>query len=119
MNTFSELMVKLRGDSNSQHVPAGIADEYMKGGEFSYAYAVRKHGIKQSQAEFKKAVKESFGTLKPKTEVATSEITKEQFLELYEFAKFPTVRTWVSHIKKETGLYVNINDVHKWVLSSK
>lgn len=119
MKTFNELFEQLRKLSKNGVVDASTATEYMKKGRFNYAYCVKKHGINQSQADFNLAVKGHFGTLNPQIEEAESQITKEQFLATYEFGKYPRVREWVSHVKQETGLYVSLQDIFKWILESK
>tara|TARA_Y100001956_G_scaffold75879_1_gene84408 strand:+ start:2641 stop:3003 length:363 start_codon:yes stop_codon:yes gene_type:complete len=119
MTTFKELFEHLRSLSNNGIVDAATAAEYMKDGRFSYAYIVRKHKIKQPQGEFNLAVKEHFGTLTPQVEEAESEITKQEFLALYRFGLFPNVRQWVSKIKQETGKYLALQDLYKWVLDTK
>lgn len=119
MTTFREIFQHLRSLSKSGVVDAATAAEYMKDGRFSYAYIVRKHKIKQTQGEFNAAVKEHFGTLNPQIEEAESEITKEEFLELYEFGFFGNVRQWVSKVKQETGKYISIQDLYTWVLDTK
>ncbi|CAM0091589.1 hypothetical protein VPHD51_0131 [Vibrio phage D51] len=119
MTTFRELFASLKAQCKDNIVAAGIAAEYMKDGRFSYAYIVRKHRIKQPQGEFNAAVKEHFGTLNPQIEEAESEITKEEFLSIYEFGLFPNVRQWVSKVKQETGKYIALQDLYKWVLDTK
>ena len=119
MKTFNELFKVLRAVNGTGAVDAGIAAEYMKDGRFSYAYCVKKHNIRETQGEFFAAIKEHFDTLNPQIQDAKSEITKEEFLEVYSFAEFPNVRQWVSKVKERTGKYIAIQDLFTWVLSTK
>lgn len=117
--TFNELFAQLKSRCTGNVVEAGIAAEYMKDNRFSYAYAVRKHNIKQPQNDFNVAIKEHFGTLDPQIEEADSEITREEFLKIYQFGFFPNVRQWVSKVKQDTGKYISIQDLYTWVLDTK
>lgn len=119
MNTFNELFEHLRSLSNDGIVDAATAAEYMKDNRFSYAYCVKKHGIKATQGEFALAIKAHFGTLNPQVEDALSEITKEEFLALYEFGLYSNVRQWVSKVKEQTGKYISLQDLFTWVLEAK
>lgn len=119
MKTFNELFEHLRSLSLAGVVDAATAAEYMKDNKFSYAYCVKKHRIKAPQGEFNLAVKEHFGTLNPQIEEAESEITRKEFLAIYRFGHFTNVRQWVSKVKEETGKYVALQDLFKWVLDTK
>ena len=119
MKTFNELFSFLRHQCKDGVVRADIAAEYMKDNRFNYAYAVRKHKIKQTQGEFNVAIKEHFSTLNPQIESAKSEVTEEEFLALYKFGECPNVRGWVSRVKQETGKYIALQDLFKWVMNTK
>jgi hypothetical protein len=106
---------------NEQYfLPPAEFSEFASGGKLDYARITTKYEIYCSFADFLDAVDEVFGTRKFTTDkTAPSEITKEEFLEIYEFGVMPNVRDWQFAIFRQTGKYLAIQDLFEWIYEAE
>lgn len=102
------------------YLPASVFTEFTDKGKLNYARISTKYDIYCSFREFIDAVSDVFGTLNFKTDKnAASTITKEDFLDMYEFGVFTSVRDWQYAVYVQKNKYISLKDLFEWVLETK
>ncbi|QDF14547.1 hypothetical protein AG74_156 [Vibrio phage AG74] len=95
-----------------------IQEEYLtKEGWLDKAYICKSLKLHMSTATFRKVVKHVFDEAQFIQMPTETELTKEEFLEHYEFEKFPFGRGWIGYMYGLTGKVVKREDVFKWICS--
>ena len=119
---FTVILEKIKASNNIEDgvLPPHLAEEYLNdSGMLDYAYFTKKHRVHGSVKDFGKAVRNVFGVVKFTTEEeSTVEITKEEFLAVYKFGKFPYVRNWIPEVRKLTGKSITRDALFEYVLST-
>lgn len=101
------------------HLPPPVYSEFATGGKLNYARISTKYEIYCSFGEFIDSVEQVFGTLNFSTDEGTpSEITKEEFLEMYQFGVFSNVRDWQYAVFAQKNKYLSLTDLFTWVRES-
>lgn len=100
-------------------LPYSVAQEYLNAeNKIDYSYFIKKHKVNGSIKDFAKAVKKVFGFIEFESLEPTDEMTKEEFLDIYEFGKFPVVRHWLNHIRQDLGRDISKQDLFQWIMST-
>lgn len=118
---FSDKLIELvdEYDLDGPHLPYGFAVEHInEKGQMDFAHFIRKYKVYGSVKDFCSAVELVFGTLQFTYDVPTDTVTKEEFLEIYEFGKFPRVMDWIPYVAAEKGKLILREDLFAWVLST-
>lgn len=116
LSVKSELGELSTNSEGSQCVNVSLYDQYMENGKLDYVKITAIFKLLSSKKEFNKAVKEIFPNAKFHTVRTSSTITKEEFAKLYSFGLFPRVRNWQRAVYTQTGKYITIEDLYRWVL---
>ena len=69
-------------------------------GQIDVPYLCRRERI--SHGRVRKEIQQVFGKQKFDVEHNPNEISKRQFLEIYEFGEYPNVREWIGHFNRTT-----------------
>lgn len=102
------------------YIPPATYAEFATGGKLDYARITTKYEIYCCYGEFIAAVEAIFGTIFFYTdEDAKSDITKEEFLDMYSFGLFPSVRDWQVAVFRQKNKFISLNDLFTWVLEAK
>lgn len=124
ITTFLEENVKQGSDKVSYgeayYLPPPVYSEFATGGKLNYARITTKYEVYCSFTDFLAAVEELFGTRTFGTDKDTpSEITKDEFLEMYQFGIFKNVRDWQYAVYVQKNQYLSLKDLFTWVMESE
>jgi hypothetical protein len=105
---------------DAYYLPPPVYSEFASGGNLNYARITTKYEIYCTFGDFINAVEKVFGTLLFRTDKDTpSEITKEEFLAMYEFGVFSKVRDWQFAVYAQKNQYISLEDLFNWVLETE
>jgi hypothetical protein len=105
---------------DAYYLPPPVYSEFASGGKLNYARISTKYEIYCSFGDFINTVEKVFGTLTFCTDKDTpSEITKEEFLVMYQFGVFPKVRDWQYAVYAQKNQYISLEDLFNWVLETE
>lgn len=82
--------------SKSGTFDPSIQEEFLdQKGYLDKTYVCMKAGVQLSTATFRKVVKDVFGVAEFSRIDVESTISKDEFMDMYEFGKFNSMRSWV------------------------
>ncbi len=116
LKEFLEEKILPTYDAESNSFPAHIQEEYLTSeGWLDKAYICKSLKLHMSTATFRKVVKQVLGETNFIHMPTETELTKEEFLEHYEFEKFPYGRGWIGYMYGLTGKVARREDVFEWI----
>jgi len=118
---FEDALIQLADEYGifGTEVPYTFAVEYLNDkNQIDFAYFTRTHKTYGSVKDFRKAVISVFGDTEFTFEEPTEVVTKEEFLNEYDFGKYPKVIKWVEHFAKTKGKMLRKQDLFTWVVET-
>ena len=98
-------------------LPPHIQEEYLAYGMLDIPYMSNKYNEPCSKKAGNDMINSLFGTIKFVQDEHINEVTLEEFKKHYVFAKYRSVRSWISHIYDATGLLLTKERLFQYVLS--
>lgn len=106
-------------DGESKSFSPAVQEEYLTTeGWLDKAYICKNLKLHMSTATFRKVVKAVFDNAQFVNMPVETELTKEEFLEHYEFGKHPLGRGWIGEMFGLTGKVARREDILAWIISS-
>lgn len=93
-----------------------LAEEYLHNGQLDLQYVQRVTESRTTQPKFNSLINSELGTVKFNNEAHVCEVTKQEFLEHYDFGKYPNVRSWIGHIHRVTGRLLTKDKLYEYIL---
>lgn len=115
---MKELFAELSSEySNSAgRVAPAFYEEFCEGTELNYRYLAKKFNKTISKAEAQRLIAQYFGSLslKPSRDYE-NEVDFKEFMNHYEFGKYPNTRGWIQHIYDRTGLILTREKLYEHI----
>lgn len=109
-----QLLPLYAADSNS--FPPHIQEEFLtKEGYLSKDHICTITSTRMSTSSFRKIVKQVFGEAEFSSEKVLNELSKAEFMAMYEFGKFASVKSWIGYSYEKTGKVITRENALNWI----